>query len=206
MKRSIFAIPSRPSATSDGAGGRVSAAPARVSPIVEAGSGMNPIRAAIWLAADSVNQIGCETTRQSVSGSGKSGESRRQQVGRGHTAPRTGRPRKGAVRRSLGKGAAPPLPLHPSPAWGLSRPPCTPRRGTRPGSCDLPQPSADWMRGNGVSRCIDNQGALPPDPPAPDFRVRHHDEKRSASRHLTIRAPVGYAPACAAGPVRLRDE
>ena len=39
-----------------------------------------------------------------------------------------------------------------------------------------------------------------PMPPASSFRVRHHDERRSASRHLTKRAPLGLAPACAAGP------
>jgi hypothetical protein len=38
------------------------------------------------------------------------------------------------------------------------------------------QPCAAWMRGNGVSRCIDNQGALPPDTPASGFRARHHDQ------------------------------
>ncbi len=37
-----------------------------------------------------------------------------------------------------------------------------PRRGAfRPR--DPGQPCADWMRGNGMPRCIDNQGALPPD-------------------------------------------
>src|SRR5271166_5736216 len=33
------------------------------------------------------------------------------------------------------------------------------------------------MRGNGMSRCIDNQGALPPDTSASGFRARHHDEE-----------------------------
>jgi len=57
-----------------------------------------------------------------------------------------------------GRGFA--RPLHPTRAGGF-RAPLHPRRGTRPGSCDLTQPYADWMCGNGVSRCIDSHAFAP---------------------------------------------
>jgi len=91
------------------------------------------------------------------------------------------------LRRSLGKGARPPL--HP-PARAFA--PLHPRRKAfRLSTPD--QPCADWIRGSGMPRCTGNRRALPPDPPASGFRARHHAEKRSASRHLTNRAPVGCA-------------
>ena len=43
---------------------------------------------------------------------------------------------------------------------------------------DPDQPSAGWMRGNGVSRCIDIQGALLPETPASGLsRPDTHEER-----------------------------
>jgi hypothetical protein len=89
--------------------------------------------------------------------------------------------------------------LHPCAAGAFA--PLHPRRGTQPGSCDLAQPcagwirdqafapdtttrergpapydpsqpSADWMRGNGLPRCIDIRG-LSPKPRVSGFARRH---------------------------------
>ena len=91
-------------------------------------------------------------------------------------------PRMLAVRHSrLAREALRP-PVASLPSRGLSRP-LHPRRGTRPGSCDLPQPCADWMRGNGMSRCIDSQAF------APDTTTR----SVPAPSTLPNRAPVGCA-------------
>jgi hypothetical protein len=73
------------------------------------------------------------------------------------------------------------LPLHPTRAGSVSPPPCTPRRGTRPGSSTFAQPYADWMRGNGVSRCIDSQGLSHP-------------------RHPTTKGPCPWNPRQAFAP------
>ena len=86
-------------------------------------------------------------------------------------------------------------PLHPTRAGGF-RTPMHPRRGAflprDPDHIHGGQPCAGWMRGNGLSRCIDNRERLaPPIPPASGFRARHHDARRSASRHLTKLAPLG---------------
>ena len=84
-------------------------------------------------------------------------------------------------RRSTWQGRRFARPLHPTRAGGVSLPPCTPRRGAflplDPDHIHGGQPCADWMRGNGVARCIASQASLaPPTPPASGFRARHHDE------------------------------
>jgi hypothetical protein len=90
------------------------------------------------------------------------------------------------------------LPLHPFRAGGF-RAPVHPRRGTRPGSCDLPQPCTGWIRGQAFAPDTTTKG-VPAPRPGPTvrrldtrsgFRARHHDEMRSASRHLTNPARIG---------------
>jgi hypothetical protein len=96
-------------------------------------------------------------------------------------------------------------PLHPTRAGGLP-PPCTPRRGTRPGSCDLSQPRAGWIRGQAfapgptTTKERDPAPSTPPNPPrigcaatacpvastfgakpqnpASGFRARRHEQER----------------------------
>jgi len=69
------------------------------------------------------------------------------------------------------------------------------RRETRPGFSTFAQPCADWMRGTGMSRCIDNQGALPPDTrrvrlsrPTPRPTVRRLDTRQ---RHVPLHRQSG---------------
>jgi hypothetical protein len=81
-------------------------------------------------------------------------------------------------------------PVRSLPSKGRFAAPCTPRRRTRPGSSIFARPCAGWMRGNGISRCIENQESLaPPIPPASGFRARHHDQRPAALDWQQERGP-----------------
>ncbi len=114
-------------------------------------------------------------------------------------ASRLRRDRQGRTRFPcwLGKGGASPSRCIPS-EQGLSRPVHPRRRAFLPLDPDHGhggQPCAGWMRGNGVSRCIDNQGALPPDTPASgQFAPRHQRAGRLSPRHPDARQEMHPRP------------
>ena len=92
------------------------------------------------------------------------------------TAPEGG----GRAMLTLAREALRP-PVASLPSRGF-RAPCTDDEG-RSGPSTQTNRAPVGYAAPALSRCIDNQGALPPDTPAPGFRARHHEQGSSGPMH-----------------------